>query len=474
MQAWVASAPFLTVLPLLVMLVLVATTKKVFESIIVATALVYIFKDGTGFLTGFTDGVYSVFAEGTYAWIVLMLSLFGALIALLVRSGGIGAFRRFATRYIQSERSSLVFTWVLGIVLFIDDYINNLGIGPTVREITDRHKVPREQLAFSICCTGTPVCALIPLTAFAVFVFSVMQENGVSPEGSNMLTEYSKLIPFLFYPIVIIVISFLLAFGLLPRVGAFKRYARELQEGSYDVAAAAGSAAGADADAGADVGADAGAGDEIEIDAGKGKLLDFALPVLVLVVVMFVTPEHDLVVSVTCALAVAFLLYIPRKKMSVTEFFESFFAGIGDMLFILVIVLMTFVFVEGLNAIGFQEYVVGVVTPMLTGGAIPALTFVTVGVIAFLGVDYWAVMLLIAPIAIPLSTQFSVNPYMTVAAIASGSIFGGTACFFAEQILMCSQSVQRQPVRVALGGLPYSALGFIVATGLYLGFGFAL
>lgn len=135
---------------------------------------------------------------------------------------------------------------------------------------------------------------------------------------------------------------------------------------------------------------------------------------------------------------------------------------------------MTFVFVEGLNNIGFSDYVVETVEPLLAGGAIPALTFITVGIVAFLGVDYWAVMLLIAPVAIPLSEIFAVNPYLTMAAIASGSIFGGTACFFAEQILMCSQAVQRPPVRVALGGLPYSLLGFIISAVLYLIVGFAM
>lgn len=453
-------ATFWTVVPLLLMLVLVITTKKIFESMLIPIALVFIMKDGKNFLTGFQDAVYEVFAEGTYPWILLMLTLFGALIRLLIRSGGISGFRRFATRYIKSERSSLVFTWILGLVLFIDDYINNLGIGPTVREITDRYDVPREQLGFTVCSMGTPICSLVPLTAFAVFVYgSIMVDYGVSPEGA-MLTEYAKLIPFMFYPILIILIVFLLSAGIAPRVGPFKTYYKQLKEGTYALTEAE-KAIVADEDEEEDI-----VGEE------GGKIIDFLLPVLVLIVAMFAT--SDLVFAVILALATCFAMYLPRKKMNMTEFFKSFFAGINDMIYILIIVLMTFVFVFGLNEIGFSDYVVETITPFLNGGAIPALTFVTVGIVAFLGVDYWAVMLLIAPIAIPLSGQFDVNVYMTVAAIASGSIFGGTACFFAEQILMCSQSVQRPPMRVALGGLPYSVTAFIGTTILYLIFGFVL
>ena len=459
MEAFLEAYPFVTVLPLLVMLVLVIVTKKIFEPIIVAVAFVYVLNDGIHFITGFVDGIYEVFAEGTYPWIVLMLTLFGALIALLLKSGGIGEFRRFARRYIRSERSSLVFTWVLGMILFIDDYINNLAIGPTVRELTDDQGVPREQVGFGINCTGTPVCALIPLTAFSVFIFSIMQEYEVSAAESNMLTEYMKVVPFMFYPIVIILISLLLALGVLPRVGAFKKYYEQIKDGTYELTEAEQETM-------------AEGNDETAVETPKGSIIDFALPVLVVVVTMFIT--SDLVLAVILALATAFVLNIIRKRMSITEFFKTFFSGVNDMIYILAVVLMTFVLVHGLENIGFSDYVVEVVSPILVGGAIPALTFITVGIIAFLGVDYWAVILLFAPVALPLSNAFSINPYMTMAAIVSGSVFGGTACFFAEQVLMCAQSVQRPPVRVALGGLPYSLLGFAVTAILYIIFGFSL
>jgi Na+/H+ antiporter NhaC len=450
----------MTVIPLLVMLVMVATTKKVFESILVSTAIVYIFYADGQFVFRAIDGIYAVFAEGTYAWIVLMLALFGGLIALLIKSGGISAFKRFATRYVKSGRGALVLTWILGLVLFIDDYINNLGLGPTMRGITDKYKVSREQLAFTICCMGTPICALVPVTAFAVFVFGVMEDNGVSVKGADILTEYTKVVPFMFFPIVMIVVALLLSLGVLPRVGAFKKYHKQLQEGTYALSEKEKEEVKEAEE------------EDIVTDDKNANLIDFVLPVLVIVVTMLIT--SDLVFSVILALTLAFILYIPRKKMTVTEYFAEFFSGINDMIFILAVVLMTFVFVEGLNNIGFNEYITGVVRPLLAGGAIPALTFLTVGIIAFLGVDYWAVMLLIAPISIPLSLDFGVSPYVTTAAIVSGSVFGGTACFFAEQMLMCSQAVRRPTMRVAIGGLPYSIFGGIITTGLYLIAGFAL
>lgn len=449
---------FITVLPLLLMLVLVIATKRIFESMIIPIIIVFILKDGSNFVFGFIDSIYEVLADETYPWILLMLTLFGAFIALLINSGGTRGFKKLAEKSITSQRSSLIFTWFLGLILFIDDYINNLGIGPTIRDITDKYKVPREGLGFIICSMGTPICSIVPLTAFAVFVFGIMQDFGISAEGTNLLTEYAKLIPFMFYPMLIILIALLLVLGIMPKVGPMKRAFQALEEAGDSLL----------------TGSPEKAQEEALEEAGQekdGSMIDFIVPVAVVLSVMLCT--SDLVFSVLLGLASCFVLYISRKKMTISEYFASFFEGINDMIYILIIILMTFIFVRGLNDLGFSDYVVATVSPYLAGGMIPALAFATVGIIAFLGVDYWAVMLLIAPIALPLSAQFDINLYMTMAAIASGSIFGGTACLFSEQILMCSQSVERPAVKVALCGLPYSFMGFGITIVLYVIFGFA-
>lgn len=442
---------FITLIPLLLMLVMVIYTKKVFESMLIPLILVFILKDGKNFILGFVDAIYETFADQTYPWILLMLTLFGGFIALLINSGGTRGFRKLAERYIKSQKSSLIFTWVLGLFIFIDDYINNLGIGPTVRTVTDQYKVPRETLGFIICSMGTPICSIVPLTAFAVFVFGVMKDTGVAGENATLLNEYIKILPFMFYPILIILIALLLVLGVMPKIGPMKRQFKELK---------------------ACEAAEIKEVSEEEEDSGSASIIDFVVPIFVVLATMLLT--SNLVLSVILGLASCFLLYIPRKKMTVEKFFSSFFEGINDMIFILIVILMTFVFVRGLNELGFSQYIVQSISPYLTGGVIPMFTFITVGIIAFLGVDYWAVMLLISPIAIPLSAQFDVNVYMTVAAIASGSIFGGTACLFSEQILMCSQSVERESVKVALTGLPYNLMAFASASILYLTFGFIL
>ena len=438
---------FLTIVPLILMVVSVIVTKRVLESMIIPIILVFVLKDGGGFIMGFVDSFYDVMAEGTFPWILLMLALFGALIQLLLESGGIDGFRRLALKYIKSEKSSLVFTWILGVILCIDDYINDLAIGPAVRSVTDSHKVPREAVGTVVISMGVPICALLPVTAMAVFVFGIMQESGISASDSNMLTEYMKVVPLLVYPMLIVLVAFLLAVGILPKIGPLRRLSKEMQEES-------------------------GLAEEHQEFDEQGKLLDFIIPVVVLVGVMLYT--NDLVVAVLIAIAVCFALYIPRKKMKFDDFFKNFLEGIHSMIDILVILLLIFIFVNGLTSIGLSEYVVGTTAPFLTGGVIPVLTFIVVALLAFGGVDYWAVILLMAPIAVPLAVNFDVNPYLTIAAAVSGAVCGGTSCFFGEQMLMCSHAVEKKPTELAVANLPYSIIAFVGSIIIYTILGFAL
>lgn len=439
---------FLSLVPIIVMVVLVIATKKVFESLLIAVSLVFILKDGTGFITGCVNSIYTVFAGDTYPWVLLMLTLFGALVTLLLESKGVDGFRRIALKYIKSEKSSLIFTWILGLLLCIDDYINDLAIGPSVRSITDKYHVPREAIGFIILAMGVPVCALLPVSAMAVFVFGIMQDFGVSAADANMLTEYLKVIPFLVYPVLIVIIALLVAMGIIPRIGPLKKL----------YAAAKESAAAKTV--------------ESQEEESEGSLIDFILPVLTIVTVMLIT--NDLVVSVIIALAVCFVLYIPRKKMTIEDFFKNIFEGVHSMVDILVILLFVFAFVDGLEQIGFSEYVISITTPFLVGGVIPMLSFVIVALLVFGGVDYWAVMLLMAPITVPLAETFGVNQYLTMAAVVSGAICGATSCFFGEQMLMCSQAVEKESVDLAVVAFPYAVIGFVLTTVIYGILGFAL
>ena len=93
---------------------------------------------------------------------------------------------------------------------------------------------------------------------------------------------------------------------------------------------------------------------------------------------------------------------------------------------------------------------------------------------SFAGMDFWAVMILFFPIVVPLAEYFDISVYLAMGSIVSGAVFGGHACFFSDQMLMSSASVQIRPTDQAICLLPYALLAAAATAVLYLILGFIL
>ena len=61
----------------------------------------------------------------------------------------------------------------MGILIFVDDYLNVLSIGVCMKGVCDKRKIPREALAYMLDATGAPVCVLLPFSTWAVFYASL-------------------------------------------------------------------------------------------------------------------------------------------------------------------------------------------------------------------------------------------------------------------------------------------------------------
>ncbi len=452
----------LSVLPLLVMLGLVIWTKRIFESILVAIGFALIIQYGFSIdvIYAFEEKLYGMLASETYPWILIILILFGALINLLIESGGTLGFAKYAERVIKSEKSSLIVTWILGILIFVDDYLNNLTIGAAMRGITDQHKVPREMTAMAINVTGAPVCVLLPFSTWAAFIYGLMLEVGVAEGG--LISEYTKLIPFIFFAIVMVGMVPFMALGIIPRFGPIKKAYERVEKTGKTFPEDLADTMGIEF-----------AETQARIkEKGEPKLYDFLIPIIAVIVLVITTEE--IMYGLFLALALCFILYVPRKKMNIREFFDNFFEGAKEMLFIAIFVMMAFIFVEAVEELGLSEYVITSVEPYLNGALLPALAFVIVAVLAFFGIDFWGIMILMFPIVAPLAQASGVNVYLSLGGVVSGAVFGGMACFFSEQMIMSSTSVQIRPTDQAVCLLPYALIACAATTILYLIFGFAL
>ena len=163
-----ATYGLISLLPVAIVIVMALVTKRTLESLIVGSLVGFLILDGKSFLTSWVSATQEVFGES--AWYILVFGVFGIIILLLEKSGGAQGISQLGTKFAKTRGMALISTWVLGILIFIDDYLNNLGVSVAMRNVTDKFKVSRELLAYMINSTGAAVCVLIPISSWAVFM----------------------------------------------------------------------------------------------------------------------------------------------------------------------------------------------------------------------------------------------------------------------------------------------------------------
>ena len=134
-------------------------------------------------------------AVSSTAGVFIFLIELGIIVALINKAGGSQAFGRWAAQHIKSRTGAMLATFVLGIMIFIDDYFNCLTVGSVMKPVTDSHKISRAKFAYLIDATAAPVCMIAPVSSWAAAV-STYAEDG---QGLKL---FITAIPYNFYSLL--------------------------------------------------------------------------------------------------------------------------------------------------------------------------------------------------------------------------------------------------------------------------------
>ena len=122
---------FWALVPPIVAIILALITKEVYSSLFVGILLGALFYSNFNPITGLdaiiNDGMVPAVADN--AGIMLFLVILGAMVALINRAGGSAAFGRWAETHIKTRVGAMLATFLLGVLIFVDDYFNCLTVG---------------------------------------------------------------------------------------------------------------------------------------------------------------------------------------------------------------------------------------------------------------------------------------------------------------------------------------------------------
>ena len=447
----------ISLIPVAVVIISAILTKRTTESLLFGSIAGFIALYGVKFFMPWLDAVYGVMMDSTTAWVILLFSLFGSLIALLEKSGGALGFSRFAVKITKTRKISLIVTWILGIIVFIDDYLNALAVGSVMRQVTDHYRVSREMLAYVINSTGAAVCVLIPFSTWSAFMAGQLEANNVLVNGSAT-AAYISCIPYSFYAWVSVLIVPLIILKIVPIYGGLKKAEKRALE------------TGQVFPEGSKVQEEMG-----EVSAAHQedvKLYNFAVPMLVLAIVTIWS--SDMLIGVIAAIVSCAILYFPQKLMSFNTFCDHCIDGIKDMVPVMALLLAAFFLQATNDTLGLTPYVIEKAQAILSPALLPAVSFVIVGALAFATGSFWGLAAIAFPIIIPLAQHMDVNVFLASGAIISGATFGSHTCFYGDAVTLSCASTQIKNIDYVRTSIPIIAMPTVAAIILFVVFGFIM
>lgn len=443
----------ISLLPVAVVIVAAIISKRALESLILGTfAAAIILAKGDWWSTWFD---YTLTEIGDSAYYIIMFGMFGAMIRMLEQSGAAMGFADIGAKVANSRNKTQIFTWILGIIIFVEDYLNALGVGVAMRSLSDKWKISREKLAFIVNSTGAAVCILVPFSSWGVLYISQIDETKALDISG--FSAYVHSIPYMLYAWIAVIIVPLFIFGIVPLFGPMKK-AEERAMNTGRVFP--------------DYHYEGETTEELESNVQKSNALNFIIPMLVLIGVCIYT--GDIVIAVIISVVVCFLMLFPQKKLTLGGFCDAIVGGFGDMLYVTMLVLAAFVLQDFNDALGLTPYVIDSVTPILSPALLPAVTFIIVGALAFCTGSFWGVAAISFPIILPLALALDVNPFIAIGSVAAATAFGSHACFYSDAVTVTCAATGLKNMDYAKTSLPLIAVPFGLGIIAYLILGFVM
>ena len=434
-------------MPVAVVIVLVFITRRTAASLLAGALLGAIMLFGVDFPKKFIDITYGVMGSELWIWLVLVCGFFGSLVALFEASGGIFGFTRIAAKLCKNQRRTLLGAWILGVIVFIDDWLSILSVGAAMRHATDRFQIPREMLAFLCNATASSVCVIVPISTWGVFMTSQMVSTGICTAENGMAT-FLQTLPMIVYPLAALFCGLLFALGVLPKVGPMRK-AYRLAEGRESVQ------------------------DTLQGNGeSKGNALNFLLPVLLITFVTIITGEvlyGTLLCLVFCA-----VLYLPQRLMTLNKFLDSVVSGFKDMIGVLMIITSAFILRDVNSLLGMPDYVIGAAKSAVAPEFLPLVAFLIVTALGVAAGNFWGICAIAFPVIIPIAQALDSNVLLVAGAIISATAAASHLCFFGSEATLTCSATEIENVRYAQTAIPMLMIPVVLSALIYLGLGFLL
>ncbi len=410
-------------------------------------------------------GLYDVvMKDEALVWVLYVCALFGPFIGLLIASGGIAAIGKKAVKNLKTKKQSLLLSYFLGFIFFVDDYLSTLGTGATMKKITDHFKIPREMLGYIIGAVSVPLTVIVPISTWTVYIGGLMKDSGIGGEDASAIDVFVGTIPYNIYAWVAMVVALLVVLGLFPTFKRMKLAMKRAEETGVTVAPDSENLQSESVDL----------YESTQSNGGKGASINsFLLPMLSLIVFTLLN-DNDLLKGIIYALGFTFFYYWIGKIVSMKKYIQLFEDGFKSMTFVLVVLVVTYLLKRVSDDMGLTTYVVDIIKDNVTPQLLPAMIFLLIGAITVATGSSWGVYAVVTMIVAEYCNQTGANVMLNMGALISAGIWGANACFYSDSRILTAGATQSNMTEQSLTQLPYVIIVTVVTTIIYLVLGYTM
>jgi len=500
----------LSLLPPLVAIGLAIWSKRVILALFSGIWIGGVMISGWNPITGTTQSLEWIVGSVTDDWnarILIFDFLIGAGVGLIYKSGGVHAVAKALSKRVRTSRGASVLGWLMGVLVFFDDYTNTIIVGNTMRPVTDRTRVSREMLAYIDDSTAAPVAGLALISTWIGYELAMIGRGFDAFNISyNSYDAWLSSIPFRFYSILAIILVFIVAYThrhygpMLHAEYRARTTGKVLRDGAKPLMTT-----------------------ETDIGAPKegGSPWDFVIPVLALVVVsllgLWYTGAANLAAydqdlgwwtelenpfgvnflsysfvdsfreadAATALLwgsfvmvVVASIMLLGRKRMTLEEWEETVIRGMKQMIFANTVLVLAWSLGNAADTVGTGSYVINLATSSGAdlGPWMPLIMFLAAMFVAFTTGTSWGTFAIMVPLGVQMSLAFTngqVNEivFATIGATFTGSIFGDHCSPISDTTIMSSMFSGSDHIDHVTTQIPYAITVAAIGAVLYILFG---
>jgi Na+/H+ antiporter NhaC len=407
--------------------------------------------------------------------------MIGGMVGIITRNGGMMSVVRMVVSRAKSAIGAQISVWLMGLMIFFDDYANTLVVGNTARPITDHLNISREKLAYIVDSTAAPVVSIALITTWIGYEVSLIDEALQGIEGLADVPAYAiflQSIPYSFYPILAIVFVFMVA-ATGRDMGPM--YTAEVRARNGKVSSDE------------DDGSDALNGDTLEPkDNVPPRAFNAFVPIFVLIIALlgglYVTGEGDSVKDIVgdadpykammwasfIGALTAATMTIGQRILTTHETVDAWYGGARATLFGMIVLVLAWSMADVTAALNAKGYLISVLGDSMPAAWVPVAVFVLAAITAFATGTSWGTMGILVPLVVPLAwAVMSVNGmtdandmhilYSSVACVLAGAVWGDHCSPISDTTVLSSIASGCNHIEHVRTQLPYAMLVGIVA-----------